>query len=83
MASYQQKAIAHYNQKARSCAFRTGTLVLRKVFENTTEKMAQENWKGPYIVSKAGDSGAYHLQTLDGTPLLCSWNAFNLKQYYQ
>ena len=86
MASYQQRAIAHYNRKVRPHAFNIRTLVLRKVFENTIEKSAeklQENWERPYIVSKAGDSRAYHLQMLDGTPLLLPWNVSNLKQYYK
>nr|CAN79683.1 hypothetical protein VITISV_011289 [Vitis vinifera] len=37
MADYQQRASAHYNRKVRSRSFKNGTLVLRKVFENTTE----------------------------------------------
>ncbi|RVW52759.1 Pro-Pol polyprotein [Vitis vinifera] len=59
---------------------------IRKVFKNTTETEAgkfQANWEGPYIVSKTSESGAYHLQKLDGTPLLRPWNVSNLKQYYQ
>ncbi|WJZ96647.1 hypothetical protein VitviT2T_015311 [Vitis vinifera] len=86
MADYQQRAVAHYNRKARPRSFKNGTLVLRKVFENTTETGAgkfQANWEGPYIVSKTSESGAYHLQKLDGTPLLRPWNVSNLKQYYQ
>ena len=86
MASYQQRATAYYNQKVRPRTFKVGTLVLRKVFENTAEKGAkklQANWEGPYIVSKAGKTGAYHLQKLDGTPLLHPWNVSNLKQYHQ
>lgn len=81
MTSYQQRVIAYYNQKVQPRAFKVGTLVLRKVFENTTEKGAeklQANWEVPYIVSKVGDSRAYHLQMLDKTPLLRPW-----KQYYQ
>ncbi|RVX00391.1 hypothetical protein CK203_024529 [Vitis vinifera] len=86
MADYQQRASAHYNRKVRPRSFKNGTLVLRKVFENTTEVGAgkfQANWEGPYIVSKASNNGAYHLQKLDGTPLLRPWNVSNLKQYYQ
>ena len=82
MADYQQRASAHYNCKVRPRSFKNGTLVLRKVFENTTETGAgkfQANWEGPYIVSKLSESGAYHLQKLDGTPLLRPWNVFNLK----
>ena len=83
MADYQQRAATHYNHKARPRVFKIGTLVLRKVFENTAERGAekfQANWEGPYIVTKTSESGAYHLQKLD---LLCPWNVSNLKQYYQ
>ena len=86
MADYQQKAAAHYNRKAKPRSFKSGTLVLRKVFENTAETGAgkfQANWEGPYIVSKTSESGVYHLQKLDRTPLLRPWNVSNLKQYYQ
>ncbi|RVW60648.1 hypothetical protein CK203_048847 [Vitis vinifera] len=73
MTDYQQRVAAHYNRKARPRSFKSGTLVLRKVFENTAETGTgkfQANWEGPYIVSKTSESGAYHLQKLDGTPLL-------------
>ena len=71
MASYQYRAIAHYNKKARLLMFRVETLVLKRVFENTAEKRVgklQANWEEPYVVSKARNSEAYHLQTLNETP---------------
>ncbi|RVX16025.1 hypothetical protein CK203_005786 [Vitis vinifera] len=40
MENYQQRAYAHYNRKVRLRSFKNGTLVLRKVFENTTETRA-------------------------------------------
>ncbi|RVW32053.1 hypothetical protein CK203_097413 [Vitis vinifera] len=86
IASYHQRAIAQYNKKARPWFFRSGTLVLRRIFENTIEIGAgklQANWEGSYVVTKVGDSWTYHLQTLDDEPLLCPWNVVNLKQYYQ
>nr|CAN79632.1 hypothetical protein VITISV_038058 [Vitis vinifera] len=86
MADYQQRASAHYNRKVRPRSFKNGTLVLRKVFENPAEigvGKFQANWEEPYIVSKACENGAYHLQKLDETPLLRPWNVSNLKQYYQ
>lgn len=49
-----------------------GTLVFRRIFENTAEIGAEKlhaNWKGPYAITKAKDSRA--------------WNVSNLKQYYQ
>ena len=84
MASYQQRVVAYYNWKVQPHNFKVGTLVLKKVFENTVKKGAeklQENWEGPYIVSKASETKAYHLRKLDGTPLLHPWNVSNLKQY--
>lgn len=42
MESYQQIAIAYYNRKARLRAFRTVTLVLKKVFENTVERRTEK-----------------------------------------
>ena len=86
MTAYQQMAATHYNRKARPWVFKVGTLVFRKVFENSTEKGAekfQANWEDPYIVFKTGENGAYHLQKLDVTSLLRPWNVSNLKQYYQ
>ena len=83
MASYRHRTIAHYNKNARPQVFWIGTLVLRRVFNNTTEVgvvMLQANWEGPYVVAKVRDSGAYHLQTLDDVPLLHPWNVSNLKQ---
>ncbi|KAL6329139.1 hypothetical protein AAG906_007685 [Vitis piasezkii] len=77
MAAYQQKVAAYYNRKVRPRIFKEGSLVLRKIFENTAEKGAekfQANWEGPYVVSKANENGSYHLQTLNGTPLLRPWN---------
>ena len=37
MASYHKRAISQYNKKAWPQLFRPGTLVLKKIFENTTE----------------------------------------------
>ena len=86
IASYHQRAIDKYNKRARPQFFQAGSLVLKKVFENTAKvgaKKLQANWEWPYVVIKATNSRAYHLQTLDGKPLLRPWNVTNLKQYYQ
>lgn len=86
MTAYQQKAAAYFNRKVHPRTFKEGTLVLRKVFENTIDKGAGKlvaNWEGPYTVSKVNGNGSYHLQMLDGTSLPHPWNAYNLRQYYQ
>ncbi|RVW97560.1 hypothetical protein CK203_046517 [Vitis vinifera] len=67
--------------KARPRVFRSGTLVLRRVFENTAKRgvgKLQANWQRPYVVTKARNLGAYYLQTLDIVPLLCPCNVSNL-----
>ncbi|RVW59433.1 hypothetical protein CK203_110187 [Vitis vinifera] len=38
MPNYQQRAVAHYNRKARPWVFKIRTLVLKKVFENTAKE---------------------------------------------
>ena len=40
MVAYQQKVAAYYNRKVRPRIFKEGSLVLRKIFENTAEKGA-------------------------------------------
>ena len=40
MTGYQQRASAHYNRKVRPRSLKNGTLVLRKVFENTVQTRA-------------------------------------------
>ena len=51
-------------------AFRTGDLVLRKVFENkadpTTNKF-QPNWEGPYMIVRVGATESNALNKLNGT----------------
>ncbi|KAK3038251.1 hypothetical protein RJ639_030860 [Escallonia herrerae] len=63
-----------------------GDLVLRKL-EVLDPKAAIEkllpNWEGPYKVSKVLRPGAYSLETLSGEAISRTWNAENLRQYYQ
>ena len=47
MAAYQQKVAAYYNRRVRPRIFKEGSLVLRKIFEDTAKKGAgkfQANW---------------------------------------
>ena len=85
IASYQQRIENLYNMHIKLCAFQVKDLVLRKVFENTTDPVAgkfQPNWEGPYIVVRVGSVGSYTLNKLEGTPILGMWNAMHLKRYY-
>ena len=66
--------------------FQPEDLVLRKVFKNITDLSIgkfQLNWEGPYIVTRAGESGSFALDKLDGTPVPRIWNVMHLKRYYQ
>ena len=86
VASYHRRLENLYNKRVKPRVFQPGDLVLRKVFKNTADPMAeklQANWEGPYIVIRAGESGSYALDKLDGTPVPRIWNAMHLKRYYQ
>ena len=86
IASYHRRFVNLYNRCVKPRVFQPRDLVLRKVFENTANPAAgkfQPNWEGPYIVTRAGESGSYALDKLDGTPIPRMWNAMHLKRYYQ
>ena len=86
IASYQRRLANSYNKQVKPQTFQPLDLVLRKVFKNTADPVAgkfQPNWEGPYIVTRAGESGAYSLDKVDGTPVPRMWNATHLKRYYQ
>ena len=84
--SYQQRMANLYNMQVRPCTFRTGDLILRRVFENTIDPIVGKfhpNWEGPYMIVKVGAASSYALNKLDGTPVPRMWNATYLKRYYQ
>ena len=71
IASYQRRLASSYNKWVKPRAFQSEDLVLRRVFENTANPTTgnfQPNWEGPYLVTRAGESEAYTLDKLDGTP---------------
>ena len=86
IAFYQRRLANYYNKRVKPWMFQPGDLVLRKVFENTaypTTGKFQPNWEGPYLVTRAGESGSYALEKLDGTPVPRMWNVIHLKRYFQ
>ena len=86
MASYQQRMTNLYNKHVKSCAFRAGDVVFRRVFENMVDLEAdkfQPNWEGSYTIVKVGVAGSYALDKLDETSVPMMWNATHLKRYYQ
>ena len=86
IVSYQLQLDISYNKRVKPRTFQPGDLVLRRVFENTADPTAgkfQPNWEGPYLMIRAGESRAYALDKLDGTPVPRMWNVTHLKRYYQ
>ena len=86
VAFCQHRLANFYNKRVRPRVFQPGDLVLRRVFENTTDPTAgkfQPNWEGPYVVTQPGESGSYAIDKTDGTPVPRMWNAMHLKRYYQ
>ena len=86
IASYQRRLASSYNKRVKPRTFQPGDLVLRRVFENTADPNAgkfQPNWEGPSLITRAGESGSYALDKLDGTLVPRMWNASHLKRYYQ
>ena len=84
--SYHNRLANLYDRRVKPQMFQPGDMVLRKVFENTTDPLAgkfQQNWEGPYIVTRAGESRSYALDKLDGMPVPRMWNVMDLKRYYQ
>ena len=83
---YQHRLANSYNRRVKPQVFRSGDLVLRKVFENTADPTTgkfQPNWEGPYVMTRAGEAGSYAIDKTDGTPVPRMWNAMHLRRYYQ
>ena len=81
-ASYQHRLENSYNKRVKPRMFQPRDLVLKKIFKNTTDPGAgtfQPNWEGPYLITRAGESGSYALDKLDGTPVPRMWNVMHLK----
>ncbi|KAK2999703.1 hypothetical protein RJ639_023129 [Escallonia herrerae] len=82
----KQRVARYYNQIVRSKQFQEGDLVLRKLKVSdpkaATRKLSP-NWEGPYRVIKVLKPGAYTLRMLSREPIPRTWNAENLRKYYQ
>ena len=86
ITSYQRRLTNSYNKWVKPRVFRSGDLVLRKVFKNIADPTAgkfQPNWEGLYVVTRANEAGFYAIDKTDGTPVHRMWNVMHLKRYYQ
>ncbi|KAK2999841.1 hypothetical protein RJ639_023777 [Escallonia herrerae] len=84
--STKQRVARFYNRRVRMRIFRVGDLVLRKLGVSNPKAAVGKlspNWEGPYKISKVLRPGAYSLETLSGEAIPRTWNADNLRRYYQ
>ena len=83
ITSYQCRLANSYNRRVKPRVFRTGDLILRKAFKNTTDPTVgkfQPNWEGPYVVTRAGEAGSYAIDKTNGTPVPRMWNTTHLRR---
>ncbi|KAG7584012.1 Ribonuclease H-like superfamily [Arabidopsis suecica] len=85
MQNYQNAAARYYNSNVRNRHFDVGTLVLRKVQQNTAEDKAGKlgvNWEGPYRITQVVRNGVYRLENMEGKAVRRAWNSIHLKRYF-
>lgn len=80
-AMYKRKMAKAYNSRVCPRIFQVGDLVLRKVEATRPVGKLDPNWEGPYKIVEI--LRAYRLRHLDGREVPQTWNATNLKKYYQ
>jgi len=71
-----------YSSKVKLRQFQVADLVMRKAHPYELENMLSPKWTGPFRVTEAKGNGLYKLETLEGGPIPRSWNAANLKFYF-
>ncbi|KAK2998462.1 hypothetical protein RJ639_024206 [Escallonia herrerae] len=84
--SMKQRVARFYNRRVQMRIFRVGDLVLKKLgFSDPKAAVGKlsPNWEGPYKLSKVLRPGAYSLEILSGEAIPRTWNADNLRRYYQ
>jgi len=71
-----------YSSKVKPRQFQVTDLVMRKAHPYELENKLSPKWTGPFRVTEAKGNGTYMLETLEGGPIPRSWNAGNLKFYF-
>jgi len=71
-----------YNSKLRPWQFQVVDLVMRKAHPYQLENKLSTKWTGSFRVAEALGNGAYKLKTLEGGAIPRTWNATNLKFYF-
>ena len=81
----QKKCVkAQYNKHVKPCIFSEGDPVL--LYEQDRDMLGagkfEAMWRGPYIIRRVLEKGAYELVDYDGIPLSEPKNGLYLKKYY-
>ena len=82
---YRQRTAKYYNQKVKERIFNVDDIVMKiapHVQRNEKAGKFAANWQGPFMISKAAESGYYHLKRMNGTKLNTPINGKWLKAYY-
>ena len=85
MQNYHNAAARYYNSNVRSRSFEVGTLVLRRIQQNTAEKGDGKlgiSWEGPYKITHVVRNGLYRLVNMEGKIVRRAWNSSHLKRFY-
>ena len=83
---YHRKITRYYDQRVKPRSYKPGDLVLKKLLsarKDPTHGKLGPNREGPYVVSRIIRPDNYELQKEEGKTLPHSWNAENLKRFYQ
>ncbi|GMH23220.1 hypothetical protein Nepgr_025063 [Nepenthes gracilis] len=85
-AAYQQRVARYYNKRVKARPLKVGDLVLRSVEaagKTANRKKLSPGWEGPFLVSAILQSRVYKLRAQNSKLVPQTWNAANLRKYYQ
>jgi len=71
-----------HNSKLKPRQFQVTNLMMRKTYPYQLENKLSPKWIGSFRVTEALGNGAYKLETLEGGTIPRTWNATNLKFYF-
>lgn len=83
-AAYKNIVERYYNQRVKEKAFKVCDYVLRRNKESHAQPQGKlgPTWEGPYKVIEAYRNSVYTLETMEGRPILRTWNAINLRKFH-
>ena len=80
----KKRVKSQYDKHVKPCVFSEGDLVI--LYEQDRDLLGDGKfkpmWRGPYIVKRVLEKGAYELVDYDGSPLSEPRNGLYLKRYY-